>query len=1011
MAYVIEIPDYLAMENNVAHEVEAGQTVLDWLNKNNFELIISHNRSGKWVCFELPTVVQINGDPILQEDYGDTVIESDDFVTMTIVLGDPVSIIVAVVVSVLAVGATLLFAPRPPSIQDTPEAEATFSLRSQNNAIRRGEPIPSSYGTVKNWPDFAALPYSRYEGNRQFQFSLFCLGHGSYEVSEPQLADTPIEDFVDVEIEIYQPGETVDLFRDAVINVDEVANITLFGSNEDSYDGISGPFVMNDVETQINRIEVDLAFSQGLFENMAEGELGEATIRWVIEYRLINDEGDSIGSWQTLTDETFSLATNTPQRYTRAANVPFGRYQIRGRRGNRADTGTLIIDTLVWEAARGFLENVGDYGDVTLIAMRALATNNLNDSTNSEFSVRQTRIGGTDPLAAFRDIFTARYGGNFDDSFVDTSGASTEGFAFNYTFSNAVSIWEAGKLALSAMRSVPMLNGSRLGVIQDVAESLPQHFFAEQNMIKDSFEWQITFRRRDDFDGLMIRFVDEVTWNIRSLLCTVGDEEGENPDTLMLDGITDPDQAFQQGLYLRAKNVYGNETFSFTTGLEGYIPPVNALVGISHNITNFGISGKVVSREGGLFKLSREVTMEAGKVYQVAFTSRRGESLGPYQVTNTEDTTDELIVAGTLPPQSEFERSQFEELPIFLFGEITNVVKLARITSITPGTNNTVDFICVNNDDRIYGFDEAVAPLRSVNENAIVDSAIPIVPSINAIELLNQPGKIQVSWGIAQSASTYILEVSYDGIEFNTLIVTASTSHAFEPESSVVHLRVAGINSGIGPFVNTTISIEVAITSTPEPVSGLVLLMPFTGNNIVTQWNESMLAENYIFQVLDGSGVVVSETVVTNTLFTYTAAKARVDFNGSPERDLSVRVIASNSLGDAPVIEALNLLNPPPSPPTNITAVAGSNDGFVASVTASWDASVEEDFKEFVVYASDTSGFIPGDDTEVARLTGNTATFDMSVINSPNSIFYIVKTIDNWGEHDNGLSTEQELIL
>lgn len=187
--------------------------------------------------------------------------------------------------------------------------------------------------------------------------------------------------------------------------------------------------------------------------------------------------------------------------------------------------------------------------------------------------------------------------------------------------------------------------------------------------------------------------------------------------------------------------------------------------------------------------------------------------------------------------------------------------------------------------------------------------------------------------------------------------------------------------------------------------------MPFTGNNIVTQWNESALAENYIFQVLNNNREVVSETVVTNTLFTYTAAKAGVDFDGSPERDLSVRVIASNSLGDAPVIEELNLLNPPPSPPTNISAVVDSNNGVVAVVTASWDISAEEDFKEFVVYASDISGFTPDDDNEVARLTGNTATFDTSVANSPSSIFYIVKTIDNWGEHDNGLSTEQELTL
>ena len=300
--------------------------------------------------FAVPTIVMLGNKPMLIEEWDNTpVMEGQVLVTTPVVQGAiPFSMVggwcwvAAVAVKALSV-----------NIPSTPQLGARPSLlpKGQSNQIKLGSPIESSYGRVRIWPSYGAKPYNRYIGNEAYQYQLFCLGQGSYEIEQQSgqdaifIEDTPIQDFSDVEYEVVEPGGTSDLFRDNVQTSAEVGAIELFGPNEDEYDDWFEA-VVNDAGTTTDVIELDLVFSKGLYRQNDDGGLSEVTVTASFEYIEIDDLGNETGSWQTLTDFSKTLATTEIKRFTVTANVPWARYKVRGRRTSDADDSFKVGDTL-----------------------------------------------------------------------------------------------------------------------------------------------------------------------------------------------------------------------------------------------------------------------------------------------------------------------------------------------------------------------------------------------------------------------------------------------------------------------------------------------------------------------------------------------------------------------------------------------------------------------------------------------------------------------------------------
>lgn len=365
-------------------ELPSGKTILDTLKAIHPD----------FVEFSLPTICLLNGIAMMRDTWTKHILKDKDILVFTALprgslLGGVVGIVVTLLGSLFGGG------QETPSIQptrtnETPEADPVFSLSGRQNRTRLSTPIQVSYGKTRMWPSFGATPFTQYSGNAQFLYQLFCLGQGNFTINETFIEDTPISQFKDVTIEYTAPGGQVTLFPDNVETSSEVGSIELLASNEVGA-GIVGPFVANTAFTLANVIEIDVTLPQGLYFSNDAGNLDSRTALARFNFRPIDDSGAPLGPFVLLVQFTKTLNTNTPQRFTLSIPVTPGRYEVTGERNQQKDQSHRAGHTIVWETMRAFLPSTKDYGDVTMLAIKARATNNLNNKSKNRINVDATR--------------------------------------------------------------------------------------------------------------------------------------------------------------------------------------------------------------------------------------------------------------------------------------------------------------------------------------------------------------------------------------------------------------------------------------------------------------------------------------------------------------------------------------------------------------------------------------------------------------------------------------------
>lgn len=649
---------------------EGGISILDWLEMTGRARVFS---DGKEVTgpdgelrtifaeFDRPTICVVNGEQRPQAFWRFYVVQPGDTVSFSVIPGWE-GVIIALVVAIVVAVATVLLMPVPEQPAGTPDADPVFTLSGQRNQARLSQPIEVVYGRCRVWPSYAARPYNVYSGNEQYQFNLFCIGQGFYEVHSILIEDTPIQNFQEATFEIIPPGAAMTLFPDNVDTSIEVSNIQLFGPNEEEYDGWTGPFVANAPGTTTNRLEVDLTFPGGLFWNH-EGALLNSSATVEFEYQSVDDFGNPIGGWASLGTWTFTDNSNTPLRFTQGLEVAPGRYQVRGRRTSNRSTQSSVTNDVYFEAMRAFMPSTKVYGDVTLLAVKMRATNSLNNNSRvrvNGFVTRQLPIWDSgsqtwsDPIStrspvwAFCDVFRNRvYGGRLPDEFLDLDGLleldahfTVTNKRFDWTFDQRATVWEAAKTIARVGRCVPMLFGSRVGMVRDRLKTVPVAVFGPDNTVKGSFKWDIELSGIEPVDHVVMTYTDPDTWKDATVECGLPGMSRDNPETIKFAGCTNLQHAYREGMYIMSGKRYWRETVSFRTGLEGMLPNYGDLIAVLHDVPRWGQWGAVVQITEGQASYVFPADFEDfpnGRVYFVgyyngkpAYTSDRTANASPY---------------------------------------------------------------------------------------------------------------------------------------------------------------------------------------------------------------------------------------------------------------------------------------------------------------------------------------------------------------------------------------------
>lgn len=991
MAHLIERHNPLQPYDRDTLRLPAGLTVRQALE---------HAHPG-FVEFDRPTLVSLNGRPVMRADWDVTTVEEGDTLAAA-VLPAGIETIFYVFIAIVAVATYVMVSnmPAPKNPADLPAPDPVFSLSGQRNTMKLMEPIEVAYGRNKLWPSYAARPFNVYDGNEQYLYQLFCLGQGEYQVHGIYIEDTPIDSFQNVTYEVVPPGGQVTLFPDNVITSVEVNRLELFGPNEAQFT-VYGPFALCPPFTVTNRIQVDVTLPQGLYTSNDDGGLNNTTVTALFEVRKIDDNGAPAGAWQTLTSFSKTLNTVNPQRFTLSANVSTGRYEIRGQRTNNASYSYRVGDTVVWEAARAFLPNTQDYGDVTMLAVVAQASNNLNDNSSNRINVDCTRklptrqngawtapLPTRSPAWAFYNIFASAYGGQLEERFVDLDElerldavwAGRQEY-FDYVFNQKSTVWEAAKAAARVGRAVPVVSGSFVTLVRDEVQSIPMGVFGIDNIVPDSFKWEVKLFDPKEYDSVQMVYVNPVSGLQESVMCLPPGSQGLNPNKVTFAGCTSRDHAYREGMYIAMSDRLLRENISFRTGLEGYVPSYGDLVVVSYPLPKWGTSGYVTARNGDVLELSEPVEFSAGLQHYLVLRRDDGSADGPYLVTAG---STQFEVRLSTPLGQGFAFGEVGREPVlFAFGPGDEWSRKCRVVEINPAGEEAVEVTCVNYDPAVFQFDQSSAPpINSVPTPPAIPRR-PVVPFLTVTRVPNALDYVVVSWGPALGASTYVLQQSSDGVNWTTVTQTTAVSYQLNVVRGALYLRVAGRGAALGPWA--TWSGEVGSpTGVPLTVQNLSLQQPFVGTFAKVQWSSLIDADTYKVKVFkDAGATLLRTTTVAGVEFTYTAEMMALD--GVPSRALRFLVYGTNEFGDSATAASLDATNPVP---TQMTA------GFSYQIkvetadtvvyTLNWLPNGDGDVKGYRVWGSTTPGFAVDDSTK--KFDGMAYQCDVSLAKVPHAV-------------------------
>lgn len=782
--------------------------------------------------FLYPTVLEINGREIMRGDWDRVSLSEEDSVVFRRLAQGPVAFLIFQIAAV-AYSLYLAFTVDEPDFKDREEPDSVFNLSGQGNRVKLGQPIPVQYGRTVNFPPYAAREYTRFVDNDQILYQIFIAGQGTYDFEKFRFADTETSSFQDVTVEVYEPGDPVTLFPDNIVTSSEVSSIELFATNEDEYAGESGPFVANDAGTQATVLEWDVVLPRGLYYQDDEGELVSHTVTANFSYRPIDDSGSPLGPYVTV-PFTKALATNTPQRFTVIVPVSAGRYEVKAVRSGLAEGTSRYAEVVQWYQLRAELPSTKDYGNVTTIAVRSRATNNLNNKTRQRFNTIGTRkleqwngsswtaaAATRNPAWAFADILRSSYGGQLDndkialDALLTLAGKfSAGGWNFDWIFDKTTTIYDAMKTVATACRSAAVVRGNAFTMAFDEPIAAPTSAFGPENMIEGSYNSSIGRLPNNANDGILVSYIDKDTWKEETVKCLYGSDAGSNLRSLTIPGVVDRNKAFQLGMYTRAKEVLQREVVGFETGKEGRVPVYGDLVAVSHDI-DFRQSGLVdsIGVDDRTISLSQPLTSFAGNL--VALRDASGGVAGPYEC--LVDVSDPYTITTTSDISGNFSFASEDEPPMWFFGTESGIYQKCLLTekkSSSDGETETLSL--VEYAEGIYQFDDYEAPPLA---NANVPESPDPIPAVTGLAL-NQDAfdlnKVLITWNAVASAQYYLVQISYDNISWSQASTTNANFFAATVQTGTLWARVAAINDGQGPFATQSAIFGVHVRITDD---------------------------------------------------------------------------------------------------------------------------------------------------------------------------------------------------
>lgn len=712
----------------------------------------------------------------------------------------------------------------------------------------------------------------------------------------------------------------------------------LTGAKTIELDNWVGPFVAVDADKAADRLALDFVLPQGLGYANDGGGISSLSVSLEVQARPIDVAGAPTGDWAIIGSHTYLRQTSTPQRITQSYDMTPGRYEVRVRRTTPKNFSNRYLNVLQWGSLRAYIPDDATFDDVTLLAVKMRATDQLTQQSSRKFNTIQTAKvpiwDGTSwsiPTASRSIAWAAAdmlrnevYGHGLQDGRIDLPKLlqlaetwETRGDHFDGVFDTKQSLWEALGQVLRAGRTQPVMVAGVVTFVRDEPRLLARGVFTPGNIVKNSFESTHVLYDENAPDDVIVEFIDQRTWKQNEVQCTLPGSLSEQPARISLFGVTDRTQAWREGMYQAACNAYRRTFAKLSTELDGRLLIKGDPLVVSHDVPKWASSGDVLALYASdrVLELSEPVEAAGGTAdnYIVLRRSNGGEFgpimcevLDPYTVRLD---ADDLAAASSATGEtlSQVVSTSTDRDPTrYIFGADSGQSVLRRflLASGTPRGLEQVELTMVNDDPRVHEADAGTPPEEVAPVGPGATPGAPVATNLSVVQDPNSasnPVTVNASWPAAAGALSYVLQVSYDNVGWSTVYSGAGTSTQLTLQAGTLYFRLAAVNQFRGPWALFSGSFGTA-TSDPSTPTNLLVSASLSAGTIEMSWTGGARVKQYRVQLYvettPGSGVYDLLKITRTTVATaYLLTASDVTAVGGPWPAFQVQVSSVNDTG------------------------------------------------------------------------------------------------------------------
>lgn len=708
----------------------------------------------------------------------------------------------AVSAGLMMAGSMVINSIFPPSMPSTnfnggayEQPSPTYSLTGGSNRMRPYEAMPLIMGTHRFFPDAAMRPYTEYRDQDQYLYQLFNAGLIPATLTDFKIGNSAISSFSDVSLTVGGIGnfpKNVDTQSGFVLSssagwvqrtssnntyhIQLDIDALLFSANN------SGGMDKTECELNIEYRPVGtttwLPFTQG-FRKEAVYKEEEFTNYGYDEYDIYYETTGTrtvlVSSVDSGNKSTIGNASQKPLRLTYEF-IPSvaGTFEIRIRKVTTDSTETRLKNDISVSAIRSYQKDTTNYSGMNMIALVVKATDQLNGAVaqlsclasskaqvwNGSAWIEQVT---SNPAHWFMDFCKGRfingrlaYGLGLTNNQIDLTSllawvgfCNSEGLTFNAIIDGAKTAADVLQMIGRAGFGSPSWSSGKLGVVCDGRMQPPVAVFGMANIIKGSFN--VSYLTDQLADEFVVSYTDPEDDYNQAQVRVANVATPINSTNVDLFGCTSKAMAGKFANYLAAQQIYRRRKVTWETDAEGFVCQRGDVVLLSHDLTQWGYSGRVLAISGSTVTLDRTVSSTNGNYLLV----RHSDGSLTTHTTSTVGNSSVLTVSPSVVDSAPLDC-------VYTFSPLATQGKRVKITSIQPINNHRLRIVATDDDAEFYAAWNGT--FNTVTKQTLLKDIKPSVSNLTATESLAYVGGFvvsQVALNMSFSANTDSVSVRY----------------------------------------------------------------------------------------------------------------------------------------------------------------------------------------------------------------------------------------------------------